>query len=288
MECNKTIDYTKPSGGGGGGGEPELFTGSASIDVGGVKAGDSWTNAPLSVVVNDIINPELNPVLTAPSFTFTSNNTGLKEIGSSLNISLTATFNRGSITPQYTATEPYRSGLPSRYIFTGPASEEISSTQLAVTKTISNHIVTIGDTIFGCSVVHSEGVQPKTSKGNDFNTPLSAGTLSPKTVTIKGVYPTYSGIDTLTKNSLQTHGSAIIVNAPSDMNTAGERFKIEYPSVWSGNTPVIQQENELSGSWDNQDMSEFVITTIDKSGVSYKQVKYIGSAIGARKLKLVF
>ena len=51
--------------------------------------------------------------------------------------------------------------------------------------------------------------------------------------------------------------------------------------------PFIQ-ENELSKAWDNQNMSDYSITTIDKNGVSYKQVEYVGAGIGARKLRLVF
>jgi len=72
------------------------------------------------------------------------------------------------------------------------------------------------------------------------------------------------------------------------MNVGGNRFTIQYPNVWSGKTPIVQQENELSKAWDNQNMAEYEITDIDISGIPYKQVKYIGSGIGARKLKLVF
>ena len=35
-------------------------------------------------------------------------------------------------------------------------------------------------------------------------------------------------------------------------------------------------------------MSEYKISSITISGAAYKQVKYIGSGIGARKLRLVF
>ena len=88
--------------------------------------------------------------------------------------------------------------------------------------------------------------------------------------------------------TLANHGGTITVDAPADMNVGGERFKIQYPTVWSAKTPVVQQENELSKAWDNQNMSDYSITTIDKNGVSYKQVEYVGAGIGARKLRLVF
>lgn len=277
----------QPSKGGSGG--SSTFTGTAAIDIGGIKVGDSWDNAPISDVVNAIINPELFPTFVNPTFSFTSTVNGFKEVGSITDITFNVNFSRGSITPQYSAENNYRSGLPTTYNYNGPVGSEVKANNaLTDTKTITGYSIAIGNNTFSCSVDYSIGTQPKSSKGNDYNTPLPAGTLAAKSVTITGVYPVYNGIGTLSKIPLQAHGTAIVVDAPADMVVGGNRFTIQYPNVWSGKTPIVQQENELSKAWDNQNMSEYEITDINISGVPYKQVKYIGSGIGVRKLKLVF
>lgn len=284
---NKTqVELLVAGAGGSGGG---YFTGTAGITVGGVKVGDSWDNAPIEDVVNAIINPELFPTFVNPTFSFASTVNGFREVGSITDITFNVNFSRGSITPQYSAENNYRSGLPTAYNYNGPVGSEVkASNSLTDTKTITGYSIAIGNNTFFCSVDYSIGTQPKSSKGNDYNTPLPAGTLAAKSVTITGVYPVYNGIGTLSKIPLQAHGTAIVVDAPADMNVGGSRFTIQYPNIWSGKTPIVQQENELSKAWDNQNMAEYEITDINISGVPYKQVKYIGSGIGLRKLKLVF
>ena len=271
----------------GGGG---YFTGTAGITVGGITTGDTFTGVPVTDMINNLINPELPPNLTNPNNVLTSTVSGLREIGTSITPRLTATFNRGSISPQYSASEPYRAGLPTKYVFTSTAglNQEVETDATTYGIDVSSFEVALGTVTFSSNISYSAGPQPTTSKGNVFDNPLPAGTTGNKTVTITGVYPCYNGISTLTKMTLANHGGTITVDAPADMNVGGERFKIQYPTVWSAKTPVVQQENELSKAWDNQNMSDYSITTIDKNGVSYKQVEYIGAGIGARKLRLVF
>ena len=275
------------TGGGSGGG---YFTGTAGITVGGITTGDTFTDVPVTNMINNLINPELTPNLTNPNNVLTSTVSGLREIGTSITPRLTATFNRGSISPQYSASEPYRAGLPTKYVFTSTAglNQEVETDATTYGIDVSSFEVALGTVTFSSNISYSAGPQPTTSKGNVFDNPLPAGTTGNKTVTITGVYPCYNGISTLTKMTLANHGGTITVDAPADMNVGGERFKIQYPTVWSAKTPVVQQENELSKAWDNQNMSDYSITTIDKNGVSYKQVEYVGAGIGARKLRLVF
>ena len=275
------------TGGGSGGG---YFTGTAGITVGGITTGDTFKDVPVTDMINNLINPELTPNLTNPNNVLTSTVSGLREIGTSITPRLTATFNRGSISPQYSASEPYRAGLPTKYVFTSTAglNQEVETDATTYGIDVSSFEVALGTVTFSSNISYSAGPQPTTSKGNVFDNPLPAGTTGNKTVTITGVYPCYNGISTLTKMTLANHGGTITVDAPADMNVGGERFKIQYPAVWSAKTPVVQQENELSKAWDNQNMSDYSITTIDKNGVSYKQVEYIGAGIGARKLRLVF
>lgn len=285
-QVESLIASASGSGGSGGG----YFTGTAGITVGGITTGDTFTDVPVTDMINNLINPELTPNLTNPNNVLTSTVSGLREIGTSITPRLTATFNRGSISPQYSASEPYRAGLPTKYVFTSTAglNQEVETDATTYGIDVSSFEVALGTVTFSSNISYSAGPQPTTSKGNVFDNPLPAGTTGNKTVTITGVYPCYNGISTLTKMTLANHGGTITVDAPADMNVGGERFKIQYPTVWSAKTPVVQQENELSKAWDNQNMSDYSITTIDKNGVSYKQVEYVGAGIGARKLRLVF
>ena len=287
---NKTQVETLIASAGAGGSGGGYFTGTAGITVGGITTGDTFTGVPVTDMINNLINPELTPNLTNPNNVLTSTVSGLREIGTSITPRLTATFNRGSISPQYSASEPYRAGLPTKYVFTSTAglNQEVETDATTYGIDVSSFEVALGTVTFSSNISYSAGPQPTTSKGNVFDNPLPAGTTGNKTVTITGVYPCYNGISTLTKMTLANHGGTITVDAPADMNVGGERFKIQYPTVWSAKTPVVQQENELSKAWDNQNMSDYSITTIDKNGVSYKQVEYVGAGIGARKLRLVF
>ena len=287
---NKTqVELLLASAGAGGSGGG-YFTGTAGITVGGITTGDTFTDVPVTDMINNLINPELTPNLTNPNNVLTSTVSGLREIGTSITPRLTATFNRGSISPQYSASEPYRAGLPTKYVFTSTAglNQEVETGATTYGIDVSSFEVALGTVTFSSNISYSAGPQPTTSKGKVFDNPLPAGTTGNKTVTITGVYPCYNGISTLTKMTLANHGGTITVDAPADMNVGGERFKIQYPTVWSAKTPVVQQENELSKAWDNQNMSDYSITTIGKNGVSYKQVEYVGAGIGARKLRLVF
>ena len=283
----ENTDWKVDSSGGSGGG---YFTGTAGITVGGITTGDTFTDVPVTDMINNLINPELTPNLTNPNNVLTSTVSGLREIGTSITPRLTATFNRGSISPQYSASEPYRAGLPTKYVFTSTAglNQEVETDATTYGIDVSSFEVALGTVTFSSNISYSAGPQPTTSKGNVFDNPLPAGTTGNKTVTITGVYPCYNGISTLTKMTLANHGGTITVDAPADMNVGGDRFKIQYPTVWSAKTPVVQQENELSKAWDNQSMSDYEITDIVKSSIAYKQVKYIGIGIGARKLRLVF
>ena len=83
---------------------------SASIDVGGIDAGDSFeAGTSFESLFNSLLNPTLYPALTAPSLSLSGSGSHLLETGATLAVVLTATFNRGSINPAY-GTSGYRSG----------------------------------------------------------------------------------------------------------------------------------------------------------------------------------
>ena len=216
--------------------------GTTAIAVGGIASGTDLENKSVYEIFDMMLYPELFPTLTAPSNTFSLAQAGLREIGESgLTLNFTATFNQGSINPQYTAASPFRSGLPITYYYGGPLMNySISSTSLSNSQIAYNFYVSAGTQTWTNTVTYSEGVQPKSSKGNDFNSPLPAGTTSSQSVSIIGVYPYFGttvNITTLTKQPLTLMNSVYV-----QIDMIGEdgvnKQKAKFPVAWSTITGV--------------------------------------------------
>lgn len=262
------------------------------IDVGGISAGTTFTNLTYEDLIEGLFYPELFPNLTNPSFTFTSNQTGLREIGSEVNISFNFTFNRGSINPQYESDSPHRSGLPNTYNLSGVGVTGQNSSALSYSESLSDFEVPLGNTTWQGSVSYDAGVQPKGSKGTDFNSPLSAGTTNTISRTVTGVYPyfgTTANLTTSTKQSLQNHGSTITIDLVEE-DGVNKQF-IEIPQAW-GVVSSVSQLNTLSGNYDSISLSSFTQTSITKEingyTVDYYLYTHNGSTIGGRRLRFFF
>jgi len=195
-----------------------LYSGSspAAIDLGGIDIGYVLTGKTVSQIIEDLLVPTLYPTLTAPLNTFSKTvpSGTIFEVGSSQNITFSATFSRGSISPQYSPTaSPFRSGLPNRYNYTGTGlTSTVTSTSLTNGQSIVGHIITLGSNAWTSSVRYSVGVQPYDSKGGVFSTPLASGTTGAQTVTLTGIYPYFYG-------KVASGGSGPGVNRPSATNS---------------------------------------------------------------------
>lgn len=285
-------DGTISSIGGGG-----TFTSPApTIALGGIAAGSTFENATAQEMFEALLCPELFPTLTAPSLALAkSPNTDFYEIGASLSFDLTATFNRGSISPAYT-TSGYRSGLPNKYTWTGAQiAGETPSTALTDSKSITDYTVLSGANTWGCTVAYDAGEQPKSSKGNDYNSPLPAGTVN-KSISITGVYPYYAttaNITTMTKQPLKAMDTeyteiALVTETDSD------KQKVAFPDAWSTITG-IKFYNTLNNTWEwiggdkTASLELFTITntqyTVQGSSINYKLYTFNGAKTGARSLR---
>jgi hypothetical protein len=272
---------------------PLPFPGSSASGYDTIPQGSTFTAQTFTEMMNRMLYPTLYPSLVNPSNGFSLSQAGFQEIGLDTALNFTASFNRGSINPQYTATSPYRSGLPNTYNYTGTGVSNNPSTSLSNTETVASYIVPQGYQTWTGSVSYDIGVQPKDSVGVDFNTPLAAGTTSPNTVWINGVYPPFAttvAIGTLTKQSLQTMTSLIQVSMVAE--TGGVNQRIDIPIVWSAITG-LEQFNTLSNTWDGINLSSFttpiapttVTHTIQGNTVTYNRYTYQGPPIGARQLR---
>src|SRR5574344_2978760 len=177
--------------------ETEYTNADGCIAVGGISAGTSFSNKTVKEMFDLLLYPELYPTLTNPSATFTSTASSYYEVGAKISPTFTATFNRGSISPAY-GTSGYRSGLPTAYTYTGAQLTTASSTALSNVQSISNYTILQGSQSWTCKVSYSAGDQPLSNKGNNYSTPLAAGTTSSLLVSVTGVYPWYATTSSLT------------------------------------------------------------------------------------------
>jgi hypothetical protein len=260
-----------------------------------IPAGSTFTAQTFTEMMNKMLYPTLDPSLSNPSNALSLSPSLLQEIGLVTALNFTASFNRGSISPQYTAASPYRSGLPNTYNYTGTGVSNNPSTSLTDSETVVSYTVLSGYQSWTGSVSYDAGVQPKDSIGDDFDSPLAAGTTSANTVYITGVYPPFAttvAIGTLTKQSLQTMTSLIQVSMVAE--TGGINQRIDIPAVWSIITG-LQQFNTLSNTWDNINLTSFttpiapvaVTHTIQGIVINYNRYTYQGPPIGARQLRFI-
>lgn len=268
-----------------------------SIAVGGIAEGSTFEDQTVQEMFDSLLYPELFPALTAPSLTVTkAPTTTYYEIGASIGLAVTATFNRGSITPAY-GTDGYRSGLPNKYTWTGAQiAGEYNSTELTNSQSITAYTVLSGANTWTCTCSYDAGEQPKSNKGNDYDSALPAGSTSAIATTIQGVYPYYattSAIDTMTKQPLKAM-NASYTEIALVAETDSDKQKVAFPEGWSAITGV-QFLNTLNNTWEwiggtkASSLTNFTTsaTTYEVQGntVNYTLYTFNGSKTGARSLR---
>jgi hypothetical protein len=156
-----------------------------TVTVGGVTKGvankiDAGTS--IETVLRKILAPALNPTLTAPSATITSDASSLLcECGDEQTVDFTITFNRGSIDPAY-GTSGYRSGAATGYKLNA-GTEQASN----VFENVSILLGSEGTLTYTGNVLYAAGEQPKNSEGADYSSALAAGNVDSNTITFEFV-----------------------------------------------------------------------------------------------------
>ena len=263
-----------------------------AVTVGGLTAGTNLQNKTPLQILELMLYPELFQTasgIVAPSQTFViSPSATYQEVGTTLSILLDASFNRGSISPQYQSASPYRSGELLYHEFNGAGL--VDPVEQQTDYTITEYVIELGVNSWTCKSWYSAGVQPKGSKGTNTAgyTALASGVTSTITRTINGVYPVYAttvAIAILTKQTLLAHGADITVSMVAE-STGKQTIRI--PQAW-GTITTLQQYNTLSGSWDTISLATFTKTavnvTVNGNTVAYWEYVHNGSTIGARQLK---
>ena len=181
-----------------GGGEAILTSNlKVSNPIGKYNMGDTIPKkTPLEDIFKGILSKTYYPTLTPPRASILSEYLfELAEVGNTYDVPLIRViFNRGSISPQYSAESPYRAGEPTLYKL------EIHSNDLVVLESedgifysVQLNMDTKGTITLKGIVEHAAGVQPKDSDGNNYGNPLPSGSIL-VTKTIDFILPFHYGV----------------------------------------------------------------------------------------------
>jgi len=203
----------------------------AVCTVGGISGGTVLTGKTAFQLFEELLVPEIFGTLTAPSTTISiSPTTTLYEIGCSIStLCVTGTFNRGCINPQGCSTSDKRSGYANCYNFTGcQVVGSYACSGSSVMKSGSSYVVCASQT-WTISTCYDIGVQPKGSKGTNFNTPLATGVTSAASRTISGIYPYYWG--KLTGSTRPVVTSALVTGGTKVLAVSTGTLAINFSSA---------------------------------------------------------
>lgn len=276
----KNTVYEIPQGSGSGGELTKALN--VSVAVGGIKVGDSYVSGDsIEDLLHDMLDPVAYPTLTNPSVSLAGSGSKLLETGATLAITLTATFNRGSINPAY-GTSGFRSGPATGYILNG-GTEQSGNTW--------SETVTAQNKSFSCVSKYSAGEQPKDSTGADYSSPLPAGQVSSETVTydfVDAMWANTANITAVAKLSLVAKSTKQRdMTFPAQTIANPEIFDI--PASWT--VTAVQVKNDLSGQYEDAS-DQFTVTNTthnDAAGnsVAYKRYTFNkGFDTGARTVRV--
>lgn len=156
-----------------------------SKSFGKYKNGDTIpaTGLTKEEFITMVVTETLVPTFIAPTLQAFLSDYVIKEVGTNYTANLSANFDRGLIKGKLVggiwnanATQDFRAGDAVDYVLEG---------QVSVSNTRSvNRTLVLGDNTFTTTVNYDVGPQPKDSLGNDYTSPLPAGSIT-STITIQ-------------------------------------------------------------------------------------------------------
>lgn len=212
-------------------------------------------------IFRGLLSKTYYPTLTDPSASISYGAAALMKVGAMV-ASMTATlgFNRGSISPQYTAESPYRAGEATGYsVNLVGASVQYSDSGSGNTFTVPTFTRnTPGNVILNATVSYEAGVQPKDSDGVDYQSPLPAGSKS-ASKTIEFILPFYWGkskLPALTTLDGMTEDLSKKGNKSYSYVADDEYLYVAYNASY-GNLKSILDENNFENidSWDRAELA---------------------------------
>lgn len=264
-------------------------------DLGGIVKGTTagqLKGKPICEILDALIFPVVNPTFTAPtasiSFKSTSTTPNIQEVGtkgSSVPVvdSFNYNFNKGAISIAGTKKQD-RAGNESSHKF--QAQENSSAWSDTLPTTLSE-----GTVKYKVIVSYEQGPQPLDSKGNNYSTPLEAGSVESTSITVNVVYPYFANISdptTLTKLPLTT-ATSVEFNCLAETDAGRHQFAI--PEAYT--LSKIEYFDTVANTYKPLNLSVFTESTYSQTvqnlPVQYKKyVRNEAGKSGATKFKITF
>lgn len=250
--------------------------------AGGIQEGTVYpADTSFETLWRNLLDPIKYPELTGPSVTIEASGDKLLEVGATASTTITATFDRGSIVPDY-GTSGYRSGPATDYALNGGSAQASNEFTQTVSESNKN---------FKVVASYSQGEQPKDSIGENYSTPLAAGSVESDTLSFEFVNALWSNtaaIGTIAKNALVSwyDGEKIFIFPPAT-KTNPEVFDV--PHSWT--LTAIEVLNTLSGQWSDvtREFTKSITTHDNAGGVATQYDRYVcnlGYNMGSRQIKI--
>ena len=200
--------------------------------VGGIAKGTALSELEgksYDAILDDLLFPTVNPTFTAPSATIKlSGYAATQEVGATAPTAsdFTTSFSAGAITLNGVKQNDRAGALDAdaSFIYYGGS---VDNTELPTA-------VALGDTSYQYHAEYAEGPQPKDNKGNDYDSPLAAGSVNSSTVKVNGTFPWFASTADASEDSPVVKQSLVAWNA-----TAGAMSTGNFELQPSGTLPQV-------------------------------------------------
>lgn len=254
--------------------------------VGGITAGTTvgdLNGKSYNQMFDDLLFPTVNPTYVAPSasISFSSYST-LQKVGSAgpTEDNFTTSYNPGAINVNGVKQDNRGGALKEGESFIY-VNNSVSNTELPTT-------LALGNTTFKYRASYEAGPQPKDNKGNNYGSPLAAGTVDSSAITVNGTHPWFASTvtaGTLTEQALiNWNASAGQMTTPRFVlqpHTAAAPQTIKFPRKLT----QLQMLNTVSNQMEVVSFSDWIETSATESTNSvettYYTYKYNGADRGS-------
>ena len=236
--------------------------------LGGIDAGTTvaqLTGKSYDEIFDTLIFPTVNPTFTAPSASISLKNyQNIQEIGA--NAPTTANFN-----VSFNASAITLAGVKQN---NRAGAQDVEASKILYSSSKVEDLpekVTSGAMDYYYRAAYAEGPQPKDSKGNNYSTPLAAGTVDSSKVTVTGYRAAYSGLvstDAITEAVIK--GMTKTISVKKTIKVSGpiseQYICFAAPAGWAVSN--IKDSNNLDVT------SSYTTSTVSVTGLDGQAVDY--------------
>lgn len=263
------------------------------VTVGGIIKGTTvgaLEEKNYNQIFDDLLFPTVNPTYVAPSASIAFKSyEKLQKVGSTgpTEDNFTTDYNPGAINVNEVKQADRGGALKEGESFiyvNGDAGNKTLPTTLA-----------LGNTTFKYRASYEAGPQPKDNKGNDYGTPLAAGTVDSASITVNATHPWFASTataGTLTEQALISWNASAgqmttpEFTLPAHSATAKQMFKVPRKAT------KLQMYSTVSQSFQDVALSAWTESSATEAtnGVetTYYTYTYNGADRGSVKLKVTF